>query len=167
MVSYDEFSQTYLSEKYIQNDVAYKVAEYVPKTVDFDTWKSLENNQKTLDVAKPIVNSQKSDILIVEDKPFSTLFMARSKEPIIAQIHYAPYWKILIDYIEFTPTRFDSLGRPYLPVSETSYTSVQIIYEQTSTEIFANLITILTSVILIGFTVKQFSPSWKQIIKKT
>ncbi len=166
-ISTSDFTKTYLSDEYISRQVAYKVAEYVPTTVDFDTWKSKENNPQGLDVTRPVVGSDKMDILVLEDKPFSQLFMAKSEVPVVAQIHYAPYWKIFVEYEEYIPTRFDLLGRPFIPVSESAYTSIQIQYAQTTTEVLANLVTVITSVILIGFIIKKHTLSWEQIIRKT
>ncbi|CAN5210536.1 hypothetical protein BH09PAT2_BH09PAT2_09260 [soil metagenome] len=166
-ISNDEFTKRYLSSQYIKNSVAYKVAEYLPTSVNFEKWKTLEKNPKKANISSIVVNNNKKQILAVEEKPFSHLFMAKSVDPVIANIHYAPYWKISRDYVEFIPSHFDDLGRPYIPVSDRGYTSVQIKYEQTSIEIFANLLSILASVILIGFTLKQYTLTWKNtIIKK-
>ncbi|MGB9883167.1 MAG: hypothetical protein ACPLRN_01475 [Microgenomates group bacterium] len=41
-----KFEETYLSQSYIKNKVAYKAAEYLPKTVDYKNWRNLENKDK-------------------------------------------------------------------------------------------------------------------------
>lgn len=166
MISYDEFTLRYLTEKYIHGQVAYKVPEYVPHTVNVAAWKKLETDTLRTDTTPPVVGKLKKDILLVDDQPFAKMFMVRSSDPVIAQIHYAPYWKIVVDYIDFIPTKFDKLGRPYIPVSSTAYTSIQIRYEQTTIEQIANLLSLSTLGILLGFTVRQYFRSWN-IIKKT
>lgn len=168
LISEVEFNKKYLSKEYIHNSVAYKVPEYIPVHVDYKEWKKAENEPQRLNKSSEITLSTKQDTqLEIENTPFSKIFMAKSSEPIIAAIHYAPYWKITVDGKYIIPSTFDSFGRPLLDVKDNDFSTIQIAYEQTDVETFANLLTLLTSGILIAFTVKQFTSSWSTIIKKT
>lgn len=42
-ITNQEFEEKYLSKNYIKNKVAFKVAEYLPKSNDYNYWRSLEN----------------------------------------------------------------------------------------------------------------------------
>ncbi len=41
-----KFEMQYLSKEYIKNKAAYAVAEYLPKTIDYKYWRSLENKKQ-------------------------------------------------------------------------------------------------------------------------
>ncbi|MBP7966801.1 hypothetical protein KAZ66_00875 [Candidatus Woesebacteria bacterium] len=167
MISQEEFTNKYLSQKYIKQDVAYKVPEYIPTHVNYDAWKKAEKQPSDIRTSDIAVKSKDNTQLEVQNTPFSKIFMAKASKPLVANIHYAPYWKITVDGVSFIPTKFDSFGRPLIDVKANDFSTIQINYEQTDTEIFANLMTIISSGILIAFTAKQFASSWSTIIKKT
>ena len=167
MISQEEFSNRYLTQKYIKQDVAYKVPEYIPTHVNYDAWKKAEKQPSDIRSSDIAVKSKDNTQLEVQNTPFSKIFMAKASKPLVANIHYAPYWKITVDGAVFIPTKFDTLGRPLIDVKDNDFSTIQINYEQTDTEIFANLLTIISSGILIAFTAKQFASSWSTIIKKT
>ncbi|MEK7110010.1 MAG: 6-pyruvoyl-tetrahydropterin synthase-related protein, partial [Patescibacteria group bacterium] len=41
-----DFEKKYLSQKYIEKKAAYAIAEYLPKTIDYNYWRSLENKRQ-------------------------------------------------------------------------------------------------------------------------
>lgn len=41
-ISKDRFEKTYLSQDYIENKVAYKIAEYLPRTANYNVWRKYE-----------------------------------------------------------------------------------------------------------------------------
>lgn len=64
------FKKKYLSQEYIKNKVAYKVAEYLPKTNDYQYWRRLENKKVT-----------QKELQKLSLKPFS-----KDKQTLIQQI---------------------------------------------------------------------------------
>lgn len=46
-ISNKEFERKYLSKEYIKNKVAFKAAEYLPKTNDYQYWRTLEKKEPT------------------------------------------------------------------------------------------------------------------------
>ena len=165
-VSTSDYKKTYISTKYIKNSVAYKVAEYLPITADYKIWRSFEKKPNQIDTTSPVLASAKDSVLVVEHEPFRKLFMIKSSEAIRANIHYAPYWHIMVDYAPFIPTKFDTFGRPYIPVNNDGYTSVEIVYKQTPIEIVANILTVLCLASLIVYTIKNRLPTWNISVKK-
>ena len=165
-ISLSEFKIKYLSENYIKNNVAYKIAEYLPKSADYKTWRSIENTDQKLEIDGPVISLENQDVLILQDTPLQKIVMAKTKNPLIANIHYAPYWKITINQEEFIPTRFDSLGRPIIPVSNETYDGVVIKYEQTDMESIANWITFFTFIGAISSLLFIYKLSWKIVTVK-
>ncbi|MFA9289102.1 MAG: hypothetical protein ACEQSA_04440 [Weeksellaceae bacterium] len=164
-ISTTEFSTKYLSQEYIATSLAYKAAEYIPYTVDYATWKSLESKATASDFADPIVRTGKEELLPLKTKGFDRLFSVKSPEAIRLNIHYAPYWQITQNNEVMTPTKFDKLGRPYIKLSGSDFDTIRVQYKQTNLETISNLITIITLLSLILFSIKSIK--WtKLIIKK-
>ncbi len=83
-----QFEVSYLSSNFIKNEVAYKIAEYLPRTADYKSWRSYENQT---------VPARGADTL---------------------PITYFPYWYITINNKQFIPTVFDTLGRPIISLNK-------------------------------------------------
>ncbi len=113
-ISKEKFEKIYLSREYIEKKVAYKIAEYLPRTANYDAWRKYEKN--------PL---KKADI----------------------NIHYFPFWIILVDNKPYVPTKFDELGRPIVNIKKGS--NVQIVYRETPIEKLGNFITLITFGILL------------------
>jgi len=147
------FNKDFLSDIYIQKRVVYKVAEYLPKTVDYHTWLKYEPKKKEKyqidkkledDVFIHYQDGKKATI--ITDSPFYKKGFAEKGEVII-NISYMPYWRIFLDEKEYQPKKFDSLGRPMISIDKK--TTITVKYEQTKIEKIANLITLLTVIFLI------------------
>lgn len=165
-ISSSEFKQKYLSEEYITTTASYRVPEYLPTSANYKYWNSLEGNKNIVNKNSPVTSQSNQELLLFTNEPLYKLFMAKSIQPVIANIHYAPYWQIMVNNIPFTPSQFDTLGRPYIPVSNIDFDSVAIRYSETQTEKFGNTLTILTFLVLVLFTTLQFKIPWKIKVKK-
>ncbi len=113
-VSKQQFEKIYLSKEYIEKKVAYKIAEYLPRTANYEAWRKYEK-----------ISPKKARI----------------------NIHYFPFWTILIDNKTYIPTKFDELGRPIIDIKKDS--NIQIIYKETPIEKLGNFITLITFGILL------------------
>lgn len=146
------FEQKYLSKSYIQQSVAYKIAEYLPRTVDYSFWRELEQ--------KP--NLAQSTSFFDELKfnnQFEKEFFAIKSASLSLPIIYFPYWQIFLDHKSFVPTVFDKLGRPLLTINHP--TIISIAYNQTTVEKLGNLITLTTFVLLV--VIMLYKPLWKHM----
>ena len=165
-ISLSEFRIKYLSDDYLKNTVAYRVAEYLPVSVDYKTWRTLEKNNQKLKVERPIVAMKNQNVLLLQDSPFQKILMVKSKTPLLANIHYAPYWSITVNQEPFIPHKFDALGRPFITVSSEAYDGVVIKYTQTRIELIGNWITMLSLLSTIGSLAFIYRPSWKIVTVK-
>jgi len=149
------FNYDYLSPNYIVNRVAYKVAEYLPQSVDYETWLSFEPQIKK---KYRIDDKLRDDIFvhyqdgrpakIVTQSPF---FKQATLQPgkIIVNISYMPYWQVLLGEERFIPDTFDSLGRPIINISKPVLLTV--VYKQTPIELLGNAVSIISFVALLVF----------------
>lgn len=127
------YESTYLSRNYIHNSVAYKIPEYLPKTADYEAWRSLEGSQ---------------DVSYSEG-----LF-----EKHTLNIHYFPFWHIDVNGETVEPNTFDELGRPLLTSDPTA--KLLVTYRQSSIEQLGNGITLLTAGFVLGTLL--YKPLWKK-----
>lgn len=151
-----------LKKEYISNMVAYKVAEYLPKTVDYQTWLKYEPKKQE----KYLIDNKLNDNffvhyldattpIILENNYFYKKAKIDKNKEIIINISYMPYWKILINQKELYPKKFDKLGRPIIKTDKNS--ELVIKYEQTPIEKISNIITLVTFFSLIFIIKKQKS----------
>ncbi len=143
------FNNEFLEEKYILNKVAYKIAEYLPKTVDYQTWLKHEPKKDREYLIDNKLNNQSFVYYLNQKKPkiiANDYFYKKSKieqgGDIIINISYLPYWRIFIDQQEIFPQKFDPLGRPIIKVKGQSTLTVK--YEQTLIQKTANMVTFVT-----------------------
>lgn len=144
-ISEEQFLLTYASQEYIRNVAAFKVAEYLPISVNYTSWRQLEK-----DKIKPQgqgIGFQQYEMEVAQNT--------------ILPIHYAPYWNITVDGESFIPNSFDNLGRPRIKVEDKP---VQVIveYSQTPLQNLANTITLITAILVLIYSQPQ-----KWHIKKT
>lgn len=151
-----KFTQDVLSTDYIDRSVAYKVAEYLPKTVDYKDWLKFEP-QKDVPyktdpyvMTGPVFSNSRLPVEIVRDAAFDKEANTLMSGQYLINIHYLPYWKIYLNGKAFEPKKFDSLGRPILDLK--SPTMVKVTYQQTPIESFADFISLLTIMALIGLS---------------
>ncbi len=160
-VSKSTFNKQYLSNEYIKKSVAYKIPEYVPKTVKYDIWRSLENTQFNGD---ELVVSLDGLSAVTEQNDAFNKFGQTTSQKFLLNIHFFPYWEIRINNQIFKPTQFDDLGRPIVTALPGKKT-VSLDYRQTSIEIIGNTISVLSFVILL-FCIYLDNSRHKKAFKK-
>ena len=155
MMTNKKFNQDFLSSLYINKMVSYKVAEYLPITVDYKKWLELEpmatgkeKIETTLIDNQFIHSLDKGKIDILDDQPFYKKASTSSKKVLI-NVSYSPYWKITVNNQKIIPKNLDYLGRPILDIDGPSIITVK--YEQTTIEKTGNLVSIVTFIALILF----------------
>lgn len=147
------FENKYLSQEYIEKVVAYKIPEYLPKTADYQTWRTGIDFNYLLPIETREINYQ-----LIKNLPFEKIIKVNSGLVII-NIHYFPFWRISIDGKIFIPNKFDQFGRPVLSVNKPSI--IKIAYRQTLTESMSNLITVLTFICLLVVVERKIL--WKRL----
>lgn len=154
-ISNNKLNYDLLNPSFISNMVAYKVAEYLPKTVDYKTWLKYEPKKqekylidKTLNDNSFVhyIDSQES-AKIIENKEFYKKAIIEKNKQIIINISYMPYWKIIINDKEYIPKKFDKLGRPIIDIKNNSQLIIK--YEQTPIEKLSNIISLFTFLYLL------------------
>ncbi|MEO6509103.1 MAG: 6-pyruvoyl-tetrahydropterin synthase-related protein [Patescibacteria group bacterium] len=161
-----EFNSNYLSKKYLETGVVYKIAEYLPKTVNFNEWWSY--NPQPDGSEKKDNNVSKGPIVALDAKPNKLSINYEYKkqsqttsQKILLNVHYFPYWKILVDDKQIVPDTFDKLGRPILQFKNSQNRNISLQFRQTNIEIFGNVITVL-AFLLIGLLTLN-SSLWKRM----
>ena len=154
-----KFNQDFLSSLYINKMVSYKIAEYLPITVNYKKWLELEpttTGKEKIEVN--LIDNQfihsldKEKISILYDQPFYKKASTSSRKVLI-NVSYSPYWEITVNNQKIIPKNLDYLGRPILDINSPSIITVK--YEQTTIEKVGNFVSIITFIGLILF-VKLF-----------
>ncbi|MCS7093055.1 MAG: hypothetical protein NZL96_01320 [Patescibacteria group bacterium] len=161
-ISIDRFNQNFLSSDYVEKRVVYKIADYLPWSVNYQTWLQHEpkKNQTYLvdqSLEDKLPAKTKNNLLIKKNEPFEREFEIKKviENKVIINIHYLPHWKIFINGKEFFPEKLDLLGRPEIKINQPSH--ILIKYQQTPVEKVANFVSLLT-LIWLGLTFfKSFS----------
>jgi len=160
------YEMQYMSDEYISNTAAFKVPEYLPTTANYEFWHDLESVDVSdfgfNNVIVPSANSRQSRS-DSSHNPFNRSFEAESNVPITLNIHSASYWNILIDNQKFTPKILDSLGRPIIDLASGKNHTIKVAYHQTPLQQFANILTVLSSIMLLFYSYKEFI--WKKNTK--
>jgi hypothetical protein len=149
----NEFQHRYLSEKYIEQTVAYKISEYLPKTANYQFWQRFNNTNPQMDKKLlfdyhlPAESQNKIAFQIQKNSSFEKIIKIPGKDSLKINIHYFPVWQIFINGKQLIPYRFDQLGRPILLIKSPS--TIQIIYRQTIIEKMGNIITLITALFII------------------
>lgn len=167
LMTNDRFNKDYLSEIFITKMVVYKVAEYLPKTVNYKTWLTYEpvkgkpwKKDPTLEDKKFIHLLESGRVQILKNGPFEKQ-AETSPGTALINIHYMPYWKITVNQKQFIPKTFDALGRPLINLTSPSLITVK--FEETPVEKLGNLGSLFTIILL--FAVIWNKNLWKKIEK--
>lgn len=138
------FTQTYLSNDYIETKAAYEIPEYLPKTANYLSWRKsqLLLPVRTTDAWTRTIDVKKPGIIKID-------------------IHYFPFWSIFINGQKVYPTIFDPLGRPILTINKPS--NIVVKYIETPIEKTGNFISLITLVLL--FLLTLYKPLWKKLIR--
>lgn len=161
------FNKDYLSEVFITKMVVYKVAEYLPKTVNYKTWLTYEpikgkpwKKDSTLEDKKFVHLLENGRVQILKNGPFEKQ-AETSPGTALINIHYMPYWKISVNQKPIIPKTFDALGRPLINLSSPSLITVK--FEETLVERLGNFGSLFTIMLL--FAVIWKKNLWKKIEK--
>lgn len=159
------FNKDYLSDIYITKMVVYKVAEYLPKAVNYSTWLTYEpikgrpwKKDPTLDDGKFIHLLEGGRVQLLKNGLFEKQAETVPGTAVI-NVHYMPYWKIYINKKEVFPEKFDDMGRPVFNLKSPSLIDVK--YEQTPIEKSGNILSLVTMALLI--TIVKNRKLWKRI----
>ena len=161
-LSLETYTASYLSNIYISDTAAYKVTEYLPISADYDFWKNLESNDiSAFGFKNPVQTSPNQTLSIIKNTPFEKIFKIKSDDSIILNLHSAAYWDIRIDDKQYIPKDLDKLGRPVVKLKPGFYQTIKISYQQTPLEQFANILTLLSGIILLLYSYQR--SLWKKI----
>ncbi|KKP86995.1 MAG: hypothetical protein UR89_C0009G0016 [Candidatus Roizmanbacteria bacterium GW2011_GWA2_35_8] len=165
MLPKKKYNSEFLSNTYISQRVAYKVSEYLPNTANYKSWLEFEpqkNGQEikdsTLEDSNFLRALDGALTKTIKNEPFLKQAETDSKK-VLVDIHYLPYWKVLINGKNYIPTVFDKLGRPIINLEGESVITVK--YQQTPVEIFSNLLTLVSFTLLLAMVVVK--PIWIKI----
>ncbi len=155
MYKFSAYNQKFDSYEYRTKDMAYMMPEYISSKADYPYWATL--NRKTSNYRKLRLNTKlpvttKAKFKVLKNEVFEKQVVIKEKGTIFINIHYFPYWQILVNNKEVTPTTFDKLGRPKIILTKPA--GITIIYRQTNIEKLGNLITVLSFVGLIFVAIK-------------
>ena len=154
MMRPEKFEKGYTTFSYIYNTAAFKVAEYLPVSANYEYWRTLEG--KKAETTGPIAMQPDQEVKVLRNDPFEKIAIVRSLHDIALNVHYAPYWIITREGKEIVPTIFDKLGRPIVDVSSAEFETITIHYQPTLIEHVANGITIITGIILLIYSYMNF-----------
>jgi hypothetical protein len=165
-ISYDEFQKQYISQAYMHNRIAYLVPEYFPKHVDYAYLKKIETNPPEELKEHPIypIATDKNAITgLISNEAFAKSVSVITNKPVRLNIHYFPYWSIYVNNQPYTPTKFDTLGRPVVDVPSQKVTNITMLYKQTQIQHIGNIISISA---LIGTLIISYIPVLWNLTKK-
>jgi len=143
LYSVNEYNNNLASNKYITQSGAFHMAEYLPKTADYDYWRSVEN--KTLVIEKP--------------GGFQKIYKENKTSTITIDIHYFPFWQIKVNDKIIIPNKFDLLGRPIIKIEYQD--KVTATYKETEIEKLGNLISLGTILFLMSILI--YKPIWRKL----
>lgn len=136
-----EYNDRFISSEYITNVAAYKVAEYLPISADYDTWRLLENS-----TLRDISDIPKSNGGLFERK-----ILQEAGKDVVINIHNAQYWTIASEGEMLTPESYDAIGRPIIAKTDHNR-KISVTYHQTLVQQIGNGITLLSGILLISYS---------------
>lgn len=157
-LSHNEYMSSYASDTYIESHVAYTVAEYLPKTADYNLWRQYERKTLPYDTTIPAQSLNGIGFSVLTNGPFEKSFKSILSGPVALNIHYFPIWNISINNNPYIPVQFDPMGRPILSLTQGD--EVHISAQQTTTELAGDFISI--AAILIAIYICIFPDLWKK-----
>lgn len=122
----------YLGNSYITDMAAYSIPEYLPRTANYSEWRKFYLSKDVASTKYFIQPNDNKSVEITKDNGFIKEAKTNSGD-IRLNIHYFPYWKILINDTPYIPRKFDLLGRPFIKMNSGQKT-ILVKYEQTQTE---------------------------------
>jgi hypothetical protein len=151
-----DFEKAFLSHEYLSTEVAARVPEYFPKTVDYTT--VLTEDKPVMDaIISPLDGGSVDE---TEHTIFSYDVRTTSKSFYVNK-HYMPQWIITIDKKPYVPTEFDSFGRPKIVINNTQAIShITLSYIDTPLEKIANMLS-FSSIIVLAMCVHP--KLWKKL----
>lgn len=160
------FNSRYLSTNYINQNVAYKITEYLPKTVNYQEWMKYEpqpNDSQKSDpylTDGPVISLDNQSVKTITNTEFAKSAETNSKK-VLLNIHYFPFWQITNDKTQIMPTTFDTLGRPILELSSSENKTINVIFKQTPIEKTGNIISVMVSLFLLALLIHP--NLWKRL----
>jgi len=143
LYSVDEYNINLASSKYISQKGAYHMAEYLPKSADYNYWRSIEN--KPLAVEKP--------------GGFQKEYTIGPSGVTTIDIHYFPFWQIKINNQVIIPNKFDLLGRPI--INGKYQDKILAIYQETLVEKLGNFTSLIAAIFLMSILI--YKPIWNKL----
>lgn len=150
------FEEKYLSQEYIETEVAFRIPEYFPKTGSYDAWFAIFQNQERIaqlqeETAQRVNGFNRS---VEQISPYEI----KIKQPgtFKINIHDIPNWRITFDNEAIRANQYDDLARPTISISRPG--TLRIEYEQSMIQIMATTLTILTAVALLLFALIRAVP---------
>ncbi|GIW63033.1 MAG: hypothetical protein KatS3mg090_0859 [Patescibacteria group bacterium] len=156
-ISQQEFQRKYLSKDYIQYVVVKHIPEYLSKDSDYkyvlkelaEINKKFSDNQSLDEYDKRPSSTNKIAVLNYNNKLFYKELKLEvfEKSEFSLPIHFVTNWSINLNNQTIEPKRYDSYGRPILNLEPGKHL-IKIKYKQTPTQKIANIITIVSFIIL-------------------
>ena len=162
-ISTKDYADNFATSKYIKDRSATKVAEYLPVSVDYKTWRALEA-QKNTQFSYPLLLKKGQAVTILKNTPFEKKFLAKGKGELTLNTHVSPWLEIKINDKQVKSFDTDELGRPLIDIPSQTYDTISIRFIETLIDKVGNTLTLLTGIILFALT-----PIWhrmKRISKK-
>lgn len=151
LIDRKEFNKKYLSSEFITKKVVYRIPEYLPRLVDYNTWLNLKLSKNISirlnhKIGEPI-RARYGDYQVIEDKPFEKAVKIRRSAEVRLNIHYFPFWYIYKNNRQVTPKRFDDLGRPIIKLAQGDRVGFR--YRESSIELIGSYMSLFGIVFLI------------------
>jgi len=150
------FVEKFISEEYIRTEVATRVPEYYPKTVDYRNMLSEDTPIMPL-IISPLdggsVDQTKHSLYSYDLQTTSRSFYINK--------HYLPHWIIMLNGNTYIPSDFDMFGRPKITITgPQSISIIALRYSQTGLEKIANLMSLSSMIILV---ICMYPRIWKKL----
>lgn len=147
--SLGEYSEMFLTGKYIEKKAAYEIPEYFPRTGSYQAWRAAE---------KYGLDSNMDNILTLVNRPFYKQYKMMN-ETVVIPLHYFPVWNMQIGTMSITPTQFDTLGRPQIKAPIGSI--ITVTYRETPIETGANVLSGIGFIFLFLLVINK--KIWKKL----
>ncbi|MEO8581434.1 MAG: 6-pyruvoyl-tetrahydropterin synthase-related protein [Patescibacteria group bacterium] len=154
---FDTYQTQYNSDEYFSQHLAYKMPEYLVTIADLPYWRSLQSSdEKKVDLSfDPALPTQSTtEYTLIQNTPFEKSLSFMEAGDAIINIHYFPFWKIMVNDQQVFPTHFDMLARPIMSLDAGDKVTIQ--YEQTSIEKAADILSLIGFILL--FSTPLFLP---------
>ncbi len=139
-----EFFQRYLSQKAIEEEMAFKIPEYFTVYSDYNAWREIR--KRKIELESRVVKGKGIKVLNERNDLFEKRVIIQLKTPseVTLGVLYFPFWKVYVDEREIKVDKFDRLGMPIVSLIKGKHI-IKVIYSQTILEKISNLVA--------GFTV--------------